>query len=50
VLEIVEGEAIRSTGAPWLCFAAQGAGQRGLVGREKKGDCSSFYAVWLTEV
>ena len=34
MLEIVEGEAIRSTGAPRLCFAARGAGQRGFLGRE----------------
>jgi hypothetical protein len=50
VLEIVEGEAIRSTGAPRLCFAARGAGQRGFLGRENSRDCSPVDAVWETEV
>ena len=33
MLEIVEGEAVGSTGAPRLGLPARGAGQRGLEGR-----------------
>ena len=35
MLEIVEGEAVGSTGAPRLGLPARGAGQRGLDWRDK---------------
>ena len=56
VLEIVEGEANGSRGAPrfYVGFAprlsTRGAGQRGLAWREKSRDCYPAHIAGLTEV